>query len=195
MSHEVDLIDPGTKRSRRALINVIQGLQEHREALTVLGGHAVIEMTWHLKTLPIPDTTLDGDLGVTPQLLAETPLLVEKMIELGYEAARTERPGVWSPTEEADLPPHDRTSVDLIAPRAVAAPGITRAIRAARVPPHGKHSVSATEGTELSLINRTLNDSGPRILQTSTVCCMQCMQSRPPKSLNQVPPTRVSRRL
>ena len=35
MSHEFDLIDPGTRRSRRALINVILGLQEHREALTV----------------------------------------------------------------------------------------------------------------------------------------------------------------
>lgn len=31
--------------SRRALINVIIGLSEHREALTVLGGHAVIEVT------------------------------------------------------------------------------------------------------------------------------------------------------
>lgn len=94
MSHEFDLIDPGTRRSRRALINVILGLQEHREALTVLGGHAVIEMTWHLKTLPVPDTTQDGDLGVTPQLLAGSPRLAEKMIELGYETARTERPGV-----------------------------------------------------------------------------------------------------
>ena len=166
MSHEFDLIDPGTRRSRRALINVILGLQEHREALTVLGGHAVIEMTWHLKTLPVPDTTQDGDLGVTPQLLAGSPRLAEKMIELGYETARTERPGVWSPADEADLAPHDRASVDLIAPRAIAAPGITRRIRAARVDNHGGHSVSATEGTELSLIDRTLMtlrsfDDGP----------------------------------
>jgi len=166
MTNDFDLVDPGTRRSRSVLIDVILGLQEHREALAGLGGHAVIEMTWHLNTLPVPDTTQDGDLGVTPQLLAESPLLFEKMIELGYEASRSDRPGVWSPLNEADLPPHDRTSVDLIAPRAVAAPGITRAIRAARVPPHGKHSVSATEGTELSLIDRTLMtlrsfDDGP----------------------------------
>lgn len=166
MNDGFTFIDPATRRSRRVLIDVVLGLQEHREALTVLGGHAVIELTWHFNTLPVPDTTQDGDLGVTPQLLADSPLLVEKMIELGYEASRADRPGVWSPLNEADIPPHDRTSVDLLAPRAVAAPGITRPIRAARVPPHGKHSVSATEGTELSLIDRSLMtlrsfDDGP----------------------------------
>lgn len=168
MSGEFDLIDPGTVLSRRALIDVIVGLSEHREALTVLGGHAVIEMTWHLDALPVPDTTQDGDLGVAPQLLADSPLLFEKMTELGFEAARTDRPGIWSPIEQRDLPPHERASVDLIAPRAVASENIQRPIRAARVGAHGKHSVSATEGTELSLLDRRLTvlrsfDTGPGV--------------------------------
>lgn len=166
MNRDFDLIDPGTVVSRRALIDVILGLHEHREALTVLGGHAVIEVTWHLDALPVPDTTQDGDLGVTPQLLGESPLLIEKMHELGFETARTDRPGIWSPIGQRDLPPHERASVDLIAPRAVAAENTTRPIRAARVGVHGKHSVSATEGTELSLIDRALMmlrsfDDGP----------------------------------
>lgn len=168
MSGDFDLIDPGTVLSRRALIDVIVGLSEHLEALTVLGGHAVIEMTWHLDALPVPDTTQDGDLGVAPQLLANSPLLFEKMIELGFEAARPDRPGIWSPIEQRDLPPHERASVDLIAPRAVAAENIRRPIRAARVGAHGKHSVSATEGTELSLLDRSSRvlrsfDTGPSV--------------------------------
>ncbi|MCT1549658.1 hypothetical protein [Brevibacterium casei] len=168
MTGEFDLIDPGTVLSRRALIDVIVGLSEHLEALTVLGGHAVIEMTWHLDALPVPDTTQDGDLGVAPQLLADSPLLFEKMTELGFEAARTDRPGIWSPIEQRDLPPHEQASVDLIAPRAVAAENIQRPIRAARVGAHGKHSVSATEGTELSLLDRRLAvlrsfDTGPGV--------------------------------
>lgn len=168
MSGDFDLIDPGTVHSRRALIDVIGGLYEHREALTVLGGHAVIEVTWHLESLPVPDTTQDGDLGVAPQLLADSPLLFEKMTELGFEAARSDRPGIWSPIDQRDLPPHERASVDLIAPRAVAAENIRRSIRAARVGAHGKHSVSATEGTELSLLDRSLTvlrsfDGGPSV--------------------------------
>lgn len=168
MSGDFDLIDPGTVLSRRALIDVIVGLSEHLEALTVLGGHAVIEMTWHLDALPVPDTTQDGDLGVAPQLLADSPLLFEKMTELGFEAARPDRPGIWSPIEQRDLPPHERASVDLIAPRAVAAENIRRPIRAARVGAHGKHSVSATEGTELSLLDRSSRvlrsfDTGPSV--------------------------------
>ena len=47
--------------SRRALIDVIIGLVDHREALTVLGGHAVIEVTRDVPALPPDDTTHDGD--------------------------------------------------------------------------------------------------------------------------------------
>lgn len=43
--------------SRRALIDVITGLADHREALTVLGGRAVIEVTQgcppRLRTTPL----------------------------------------------------------------------------------------------------------------------------------------------
>ncbi len=156
--------------SRRALIDVIIGLAEHREALTVLGGHAVIEVTQGVPALPPDDTTRDGDLGVIPQLLNDKPDLSARMTELGYEAARPERPGVWSPVSQRDRDIHDRDSVDLIAPMSLARGGLTtnRSIRAARVGAHGKHSVSATRGTELSVLDRewrTLRsfDGGPTV--------------------------------
>jgi hypothetical protein len=142
--------------SRRALINVIIGLADQSDALTVLGGHAVIEVTQGIPALPPDDTTRDGDLGVIPQLLSDTPNLSARMAELGYETARPERPGVWSPISQHDRDIHDRDSVDLIAPMALARGSLTsnRSIRAARVGAHGKHAVSATRGTELSIIDR-----------------------------------------
>ncbi len=156
--------------SRRALIDVITGLADHREALTVLGGHAVIEVTQGLPSAPPDDTTHDGDLGVIPQLLADDPQLTARMQELGYETARPERPGVWSPIAQRDRSIHVRDSVDLIAPMSLARDGLasTRDIRAARVGPHGKHAVSATRGTELAVLDRewrTLRsfDDGPGI--------------------------------
>ena len=156
--------------SRRALIDVITGLADQREALTVLGGHAVIEVTQGIPALPPDDTTRDGDLGVIPQLLSDDPNLSARMAELGYESARPERPGVWSPISQRDRSIHDRDSVDLIAPMALARGDLTtnRSIRAARVGAHGKHAVSATHGTELSVIDRqwrTLRsfDGGPTV--------------------------------
>lgn len=154
--------------SRRALIDVLTGFADQIEALTVLGGHAVIEVTQGVPGLPPEDTTRDGDLGVIPQLLSESPNLSMRMTELGYEAARPERPGVWSPISQRDRSVHERVSVDLIAPMALSRDGLTtkRRIRAARVGRHGKHTVSATRGTELSVLDRqwrTLRsfDGGP----------------------------------
>lgn len=156
--------------SRRALIDVITGLADHREALTVLGGHAVIEVTQDIPALPPDDTTRDADLGVIPQLLADGPTLSSRMIKLGYETARPERPGVWSPVSQRNRNIHDRDSIDLIAPMALARGNLTssRSIRAARVGVHGKHAVSAAHGTELSTIDRqrrTLRsfDGGPTV--------------------------------
>ncbi|MFV0461192.1 MAG: hypothetical protein ACK5MT_20765 [Actinomycetales bacterium] len=168
MTGDFDELEIEIVTSRRALIEVVAGLADQREALTVLGGHAVIEVTQGIPGLPRDDTTRDGDLGVIPQLLGDVPNLSARMTELGYEAARPERPGVWSPISQRDRSIHDRDSVDLIAPMSLARGDLTtdRSIRAARVGAHGRHAVSATRGTELSVLDRqwrTLRsfDGGP----------------------------------
>lgn len=170
MTGDFDDLEIEIVTSRRALIDVIIGLAEQREALTVLGGHAVIEVTQGVPALPPDDTTRDGDLGVIPQLLGDAPNLSARMAELGYEAARPERPGVWSPVLQRARSIHDRDSVDLIAPMSLARGDLTssRSIRAARVGAHGKHAVSAASGTELSVLDRqwrTLRsfDGGPTV--------------------------------
>lgn len=92
------------------------------------------------------------------------------MTGLGYETARPERPGVWSPVSQCDRDIHDRDSVDLIAPMSLARGDLTtnRSIRAARVGAHGKHAVSSTHGTELSVVDRQWRklrsfDGGPTV--------------------------------
>ncbi|QIM17592.1 hypothetical protein G7066_00670 [Leucobacter coleopterorum] len=119
--------------------------------------------------MPPDDTTRDGDLGVTPQLLGDDPNLEQRMTELGYETARTERPGVWSPITQRDRAIYDRDSVDLISPMSLSRDGIAskRKIRAARVGSHGTHVVSATEGTELSVTDRKRRGNGRRRLGRS----------------------------
>lgn len=149
--------DPEIVRSRRLLIDVITALSEHREALTVLGAHGVIEMTQGIRDVPPGDSTRDGDLGVTPSLLLPLPRLAAVMESLGFEQEYTDRPGIWSPVAQHHLNIHQRDTIDLIAPYAVSFPeGTRRPRRGARVGEHGKNSVSATPGTELTTIDREL---------------------------------------
>lgn len=153
---ELSDLEPEIVTSRQVLIDVIIGLADHGEALTVIGGHAVMEVTRKIPSLPPPDTTRDADLGVFPQLLSSEPQITARMTELGYEEASAARPGVWFPITQRDKSIHDRDSVDLIAPMSLSKDGLTttRTIRSARVGDHGKRAVSATEGTELSLVDR-----------------------------------------
>lgn len=149
--------DPDVVTSRRLLIDVIDALSEHREALTVLGAHAVIEMTQGLPDVPPDDSTRDGDLGVTPSMLLPLPRLAEVMESLGFEQEYRDRPGIWSPVSQRHLNIHARDTIDLIAPYAVSyEEGSRKPTRAARVGEHGANSVSATRGTELTTIDREL---------------------------------------
>lgn len=164
-----DRYDVTVVRSRRLLIDVITALADHRDALTVLGAHAVIEVTQGLADVPPDDSTRDGDLGVTPSLLLPSPKLAEVMESLGFEQEYVERPGIWSPISQHELNIHARDTIDLIAPYAVSyEEGAKKPRRAARVGEHGKSAVSATRGTELTTVDRELVqlrsfDDGPGV--------------------------------
>jgi hypothetical protein len=151
--------DPDIVRSRRALIDVLNALSEQKEALTVLGAHAVIEVTQNVPNLPPDDSTRDGDLGVAPALLSNEPLLTDALTALGYEPAHPDRPGVWSLVSQRQYELHSRDTIDLIAPYEVSyAEGTRPPRRGARVGLHGERAVSATRGTELTLVDRELRE-------------------------------------
>lgn len=149
--------DPSVVRSRRALINVLSALADQRDALTVLGAHAVMEVTQCVSGVPEGDSTRDADVGVHPEMLSERPRLSETLTSLGYEAIHPDRPGVWSPIAQRDLDTHARDTVDLIAPFEVSyAEGEKKPRRGAHVGEHGDRAVSATRGTELTVVDRSL---------------------------------------
>lgn len=143
-------LGPELVQSRSLLLRVLRLLHEQSEALTVLGAHAVFEQTKHIVELPGMDSTHDADVGVAPELLLPKPLLDHVMDSAGLEPASQSRPGVWGLKSEHGKPLHERLTIDLIAPASVAGTGR----RSATVGPHGRRSVSKTNGTELSLIDR-----------------------------------------
>lgn len=142
--------DLGTAEARDSLLDVLYALETHRDALVLVGAQAVYERTKDL-TEVTPTSTSDGDLGVDPTLIAESPLLGDAMTAAGFFLARPERPGIYSrmPTgpDGRPVPP----TIDLIAPEALAGSGT----RGARMGNHGKNVVGRAAGIEMSMIDRT----------------------------------------
>ena len=138
-------------RSRGILLDTLHALEAQRDSLTVVGAHAVYERTKNLTSELEMDSTRDADIGVFPELLASAPLVSDVLSKLGLEPASQDRPGVWGLKSEHGLDLHERLTVDLLAPDALAG-GTGR--RSADTGAHGTKIVSRTKGTELTLIDR-----------------------------------------
>lgn len=103
--------------------------------------------------------TGDGDLGVTPGLVAGLPSLEALLCGAGYEHRTTARPGLWgrNPYVEADGTRSFREKIDLIAPHGLAGT-VSRSKRGvpALQSAHGKLAVGNARGLELAAFNRSL---------------------------------------
>lgn len=138
--------DPYYVAARRVLLDALEDLTEHRDAVIVVGAQAV-----YLRTGPanvgIADYTTDGDLVINSDLLADSPLLEDVMNER-FQAARgpagTVEPGIWKRTVEVDGQ-RIEIPVDLIVPEGIAPPGGTRG---ARLGLHGRRAARKTAGLE-----------------------------------------------
>jgi hypothetical protein len=143
--------------SRRAIIAVVGVLAAHAESLTLVGAHAVLLRTMDLDVPRMP--TGDGDLAVTPGLVADIPSIEALLAEAGYEHRTTARPGLWGrePYDSADGTRSLREKIDLLAPHGLSgATSRTRrgvpALRAA----HGNLAVGNALGLELAAFNRSM---------------------------------------
>ncbi|UFS58452.1 hypothetical protein [Subtercola endophyticus] len=140
-------------QSRKLLLEVLTAFEGQKEALTVIGAHAVFERVKHMTGDLAMDSTRDADVAVLPQLVTAVPQVGEVMASLGLELASPSRPGVWGRSSDSRGDLHGRLTIDLIAPAALAGNGR----RAARIEgEHGKNSVSKTAGVELVLVDRSL---------------------------------------
>lgn len=136
---------PEMVRTRRALLDALEGLGDHRNSVVVIGAQAVFIHTGSVGTA-ITVTTKDSDLAVNPELLDASPLLEDAMKAAGFARSLLEpQPGIWFDS--------DGVEVDLLVPDSLAGIGA----RGARIPPHDKHAARRAVGLEASLAdNRPL---------------------------------------
>jgi len=162
-------VDPEYVAARRVLLDVLDALSDHLDALVLVGAQAV-----YLRTVPLPGYpphTTDADLTIDPHLLAARPGLEAAMRRAGLRLKNEDtghpEPGIW----EAHITVPGRIDdlvvpVDLIVPTAVAPPGGRRGVRLGGE--HGKRAARKTTGLEGALVDhspieiRALDDADPR---------------------------------
>ena len=117
--------------ARRTLLDAMGALSAHRDALVVIGAHAVY-LRVPEDDLAVAPMTTDADIGLNPELLATAPLLADDMEKAGFKLSA--QPGIW--TSPAG------PTVDLIVPEALAgagrrsAPGTSRQQGCTQSPRH-----------------------------------------------------------
>lgn len=128
--------------ARRALLDALDALAPHRDAMVLIGAQAIY---LHTGAAPVAlaETTKDSDLAIDPRVLGDEPLLDAAMTGAGFHRdLRNPQPGSWLSS--------DGVPVDLMIPQALAGPGSGRG---ARIPPHHKHATRRTPGLEAAVVD------------------------------------------
>jgi len=100
--------------ARRALLDALDALEEHRDALVLIGAQAIY---LHTGAAPVAlaEATKDSDLAVDPRVLADDPLLDELMRRANFHPdLEHPQPGSWLSPE--GIP------VELMVPERLAGP-------------------------------------------------------------------------
>jgi hypothetical protein len=105
-------LDPRYVGARKALLDVLQALGKHRDAVVLVGAQAVY-LNVGEATEPLSSFTKDADLALNPQLLAGEPALEMVLAEAGFQ--RRDQPGLWFDAHGAE--------VDVLVPASIAGRG------------------------------------------------------------------------
>ncbi len=132
--------DPLYVRARSALLDALEALEPHLDAIVLVGAQAIYMHTGDAD-LAVAEYTTDADFSVAPGDLADSPLLGDLLTRHGFTPR--EHPGGW-------LSPGG-IYIDVMVPEALAGPGT----RGARLGAHGKRAARRAKGLEGALVDRS----------------------------------------
>jgi hypothetical protein len=127
--------------ARKALLDALAALEDHLDALVLVGAQAIYFYTTEIQTV-VADATRDADLAINQNKLKDTPTLEFVLKESGFTLG--EQPGSWI----SDV----GTIVDIMMPEAF----IPGSNRAGGIAPHNRLSARSTVGIEGCLIDNQL---------------------------------------
>ncbi len=128
--------------ARRALLDALDALADHRSALVLIGAQAIYLHTGSA-IVALAESTKDSDLAIDTSQLRDEPLLEHVMRGAGFTHDPTEsQPGSW-------LSP-DGIPVDLMVPDQLAGPGSRRS---GNIPPHSDRATRRARGLEAAVVD------------------------------------------
>lgn len=133
--------------ARRALLDALEALAPHRDALILVGAQAIYFHTGEADVAVAPFTK-DADVAIDPRHLGRDPALDDAMREAGFELG--DQPGMWTATETL-------AQVDLLVPDSLG--GLGRH-RGARIEGHGRRAARRVAGIEGALVDNAIASIG-----------------------------------
>ncbi|HET8640906.1 MAG TPA: hypothetical protein VFM37_03155 [Pseudonocardiaceae bacterium] len=132
-------------KARSVLLDALDGLGPHRDAMILVGAQAVYAHAGGADFATAPTTT-DADLALVPGRLADEPAVVDAMRAAGFVPEG--QPGSWLGS--------GGVTVDLMAPEALCRPGSRRS--AQLQPPHDdKVTARRTFGLEPAVVDNEVH--------------------------------------
>jgi hypothetical protein len=129
-------------QARGVLLDALQALEAHRDALVVIGAQAIYLHTGAAE-IALAEATKDSDLAVDPRQLLDDPRIEEAMLAASFHRDLLHpQPGSW--LSAGGIP------VDLMVPEALSGQG---GRRGARIPPHSNDATRRASGLEAALVD------------------------------------------
>jgi len=132
--------------TRSALLDALHALDDHRDALIVIGAQAVY-LRSGAAVVALAESTKDSDLAVNPRNLRDDPHLQDAMTGAGFYLNTNGQPGAWVN--------RDGIPVDLMVPSALSN-RTSPTGRSPRLPPHAKNAMRIATGLEGCVVDNTI---------------------------------------
>ena len=101
--------------ARGVLLDALEALGAHRDAIILVGAQALYLQTGDADLAVAPYTT-DGDLALDPALLGEVPPLEQALSAAGFCREHADHAGVWLARRSTSHHPDRSVAVDLLVP-------------------------------------------------------------------------------
>jgi len=133
--------------ARTVLLDALEALGEHREAMVLVGAQAIYLRVGEAD-LAVASYTSDGDLAIAPRILMEIPPLEQKLTEAGFKSNAKGVIGIWVTSRPTSTDRLLDVSVDFLVPAAFSPGDHPEKHRSARLPGHTKvaRTVKGLEG-------------------------------------------------
>ena len=134
--------DPNYIEARETLLDAVEALEPHSNAVILVGAQAVyVHTESEDESFAVAPFTYDADIALDPGLLEDSPVLIAAMNRAGFQLH--DPPGLYRRDSGAQ--------VDLLVPKAVGGPGR----RGARLGVHGTEAARQAHGLEGVLVSHT----------------------------------------